>query len=185
MNAVKQDADFKARIEGSISGTFKGLTVKNRLNQGGVVALQAICSASIAYWVGRILHVEQAIWAVLTAIAVTQQRYADTVTQCRDQFIGAMVGGGLGFVGAALGAGHFVAYAITVVAVILSCWCLNLGGAARLGATTATIVLLFPGNGPLWDIPLLRLGEVTLGTVSAISVSWLISHAERLWSVRL
>ena len=181
---MKQDSDSEAQVETSILGTFTSLTVKDRLNQGGIVALQAICSASIAYWVGRALHAEQAIWAVLTAIAVTQQRYADTVTQCRDQFIGAMVGGGLGFAGAALGAGHFVAYVMTVVAVIISCWCLNLGGAARLGATTATIVLLFPGNGPLWDIPLVRLGEITLGTVSAVSVSWLISHAERLWSVR-
>ena len=174
--------NFEARVERSILSAIKGLAFRDRLNQGGLVALQAVCSASIAYWVGRALHTEQAVWAVLTAIAVTQQRYADTVTQSRDQFIGAMVGGVLGFAGAALGSGHFVAYALTVVAVIISCWCLNLGSAARLGATTATIVLLFPGNGPLWDIPLVRLGEVTLGTVSAVSVSWLISCAERRWS---
>lgn len=46
---------------------------------------------------------------------------------------------------------------------------------------TATIVMLFPGNGPLWDIPLIRLGEVTLGTVCALLVRAVLARIERWW----
>lgn len=41
--------------------------------------------------------------------------------------------------------------------------------------------MLFPGNGPLWDIPLIRLGEVTLGTVCALLVCAVLARIERWW----
>jgi hypothetical protein len=67
---------------------------------------------------------------------------------------------------------------------IVVCWCVNVGSAARLGGITATIMLLVPGIGPPWDVALTRLGEVTLGTVSALFVSWVISRIETLWLAR-
>jgi hypothetical protein len=66
------------------------------------------------------------------------------------------------------------------VAIVL-CWIVNVGSAARLGGITATIMLLVPGIGPAWDKALLRLGEVTLGTVCALLVAWLMSRAEQRW----
>ncbi|WP_323121665.1 FUSC family protein [Burkholderia alba] len=179
METLKTFNETRRQIQQAVFDLFKGLSLKERLLQGVLMALQAVIGASIAYGIGRALHSEQAVWAAITAIAVTQHNYADTMNLSRDQFIGAMVGGLLGFAGAALGGGHYVAYAITIVVVIVCCWCLNVGSAARLGAITATIVLLFPGNGPLWDIPLVRLGEVTLGTVCAVAVSWTLSVIER------
>ncbi len=172
-------ADARRQIQQSVLSLFKGLSLRERLVQGALMALQAVIGASLAYGIGRALHTEQAVWAAVTAIAVTQHNYADTMSLSRDQFIGAMVGGVLGFAGAAFGGGHYLAYAVTIVVVIICCWCLNVGSAARLGGVTATIVLLFPGNGPLWDIPLVRLGEVTLGTLCALVVCWVLSLFER------
>lgn len=184
METQKAFNETRREIQQSIFSLFKGLPLNERARQGALMALQAVCGASLAYGVGRALHSEQAVWAAITAIAVTQHNYADTMNLSRDQFIGAMVGGLMGFAGAALGGGHYLAYAITIAVVIVCCWCLNVGSAARLGAITATIVLLFPGNGALWDIPLIRLGEVTLGTISAVLVSWVISRIERLGARR-
>ncbi len=125
-----------------------------------------------------------AFWAVITAIAVSQHGYLDTRKLSRDQFIGAMVGGLCGLAGAVLGGGHFAAYAATVALAILVCSCVNVGSAARLGGVTATIMLLTPGTQPPWDKALIRLGEVTLGTLYALLVSWLIDVAERRWFAR-
>jgi uncharacterized membrane protein YgaE (UPF0421/DUF939 family) len=162
---------------------LKSLSLRERLTEGGVMALQAVASTCIAYGLGRALHTPQAFWAAITAIAVTQHRYVDTRNLSRDQFIGAMAGGLFGLAGASFGGG-LIAYAATVAMVIVACWCVNVGSAARLGAITATIVLLVPETGPIWDIALLRLGEVTLGTISALLVSWLVSSAERRWVAR-
>ncbi|WP_175425782.1 FUSC family protein [Trinickia violacea] len=161
---------------------LKSLPFRDRLAEGLLMALQAMGGACMAYGIGLAVHPEQAFWAAITAIAVTQHTYADTRNLSRDQFIGAMAGGLFGFAGAWLGAGthEILGYATTIGAVILVCWCVNVGSAARLGAITATIVLLVPQQGPLWDVALYRLGEVTLGTLSALFVSLLVSRLQRV-----
>jgi uncharacterized membrane protein YccC len=160
---------------------LKSLPFRDRLAEGCVVALQAVCGACLAYGIAGALHTSEAFWAAITAIAVTQHRYADTRNLSRDQFIGAMAGGLFGFVGASLGAGahEILGYATTIAAVIVVCWCVNVASAARLGAITATIVLLVPTQGPLWDLPLSRLEQVVIGTVSTLLVSWLFARVEQ------
>jgi uncharacterized membrane protein YgaE (UPF0421/DUF939 family) len=179
MNPLKTLDETREQIQQSLHDLFKGLSLAERLTQGAVMALQTVCGACLAYAIGRLLHSEQAVWAVVTAIAVTQHSYSDTMALSRDQFIGAMVGGVLGFAGIAFGGGHFIVYPLVVAIVVICCWCLNVGSAARLGGVTATIVMLFPGNGPLWDIPFVRLGEVTLGTVCALGVTLTLNWIER------
>ncbi|MEK6424572.1 MAG: FUSC family protein [Burkholderia gladioli] len=185
MDTIRTLHDTRRQIQQSISSLFKGMSLRERTRQGAAMALQAVCGACLAYGLGRLLHSEQAVWAAVTAISVTQHQYSDTMSLSRDQFIGAMVGGVLGFAGAALGnahyATHLIAYAVAIGATIVICWCLDVGSAARLGGVTATTVLLFPGNGPLWDIPLIRLGMIALGTVCALVVCAVQARIERWW----
>ncbi len=112
---------------------FKGLPFADRLVQGGVAALQAVCGASMAYGLAQAIHAEQSFWAAITAIAVTQPNYTDTVNLSRDQFIGAMIGAIFGFFGATLGAGHYIGYVATVMVVIVICWGLNVGQRCAAG----------------------------------------------------
>ncbi|MBN3805136.1 FUSC family protein [Paraburkholderia sp. Ac-20336] len=158
---------------------LKTLPLGDRLIEGGFMAVQAVAGASLAFAIGRALHTEQAFWAAITAIAVSQHSYIDTRKLSRDQFIGAMVGGVCGLLGTLAGGGHFAVYAATVSVAIMICWVVNVGSAARLGGVTATIMLLVPGIGPVWDKAFLRLAEVTLGTVCALLVAWLMSSLER------
>ncbi|HTJ95284.1 MAG TPA: FUSC family protein [Pararobbsia sp.] len=187
MTETKQ-ARNEARIHAAnvLIDLLKSLPFRDRLAEGCVTALQAVTSACLAYGVASALHTQQAFWAAITAIAVTQHSYADTRNLSRDQFVGAMAGGLFGFIGASLGAGthEILGYATTTAAVIVACWCLNAGSAARLGAITATIVLLVPAQGPLWDVPLFRLVQVVLGTVSTLLVSWLFTHVQRRLALR-
>jgi uncharacterized membrane protein YccC len=173
--------DARARAADILVGLVKSLPFRERVVEGCLVALQAVCGACLAYGVSIALHTQQPFWAAITAIAVTQHTYADTRNLSRDQFIGAMAGGVFGFAGALLGAGthELLGYATTVAAVIVACWCVNVGSAARLGAITATIVLLVPMQGPLWDVPLFRLVQVVIGTLSTLIVSWLFGWTQR------
>ena len=173
--------EARTRAADVLIDLLKGLPLRDRLAEGSLMALQAVCGACLAYGIASALHTQQAFWAAITAIAVTQHNYADTRNLSRDQFIGAMAGGLFGFVGASLGAGahEILGYATTIAAVIVFCWCVNVGSAARLGAITATIVLLVPTQGPLWDVPLFRLVQVVLGTVSTLLVSWLFTQVQR------
>ncbi len=165
----------------SLRNMFKALPPRARLAEGAMMALQAVGGASMAFSIGQALHIEQAFWAAITAIAVAQHSYADTQHLARDQFIGAMVGGVCGLAGALFGGGYLAAYAATVALAIIVCWSVNVGSAARLGGITATIMLLVPGIGPPWQVALLRLAEVTLGTLCALFVCWLISRVEARW----
>ncbi|WP_345816260.1 FUSC family protein [Paraburkholderia sp. PREW-6R] len=169
----------RASAANSLFAFLKSLPFGERLLEGSFMAVQAVAGASLAVAIGRALHTEQAFWAAITAIAVSQHSYIDTRKLSRDQFLGAMAGALCGLVGATLGGGHFAAYAATVAAAIVICWIGNVGSAARLGGITATIMLLVPGMGPVWDKALLRLFEVTLGTLCALLVAWIMSAIER------
>lgn len=168
-------------LQQSVLGTLKRLPLKSRLAQGVLMALRAVCAAGLAYGIGHALHTQQAFWAAITAIGVTQHDYADTLSQSRDQFVGALAGGICGFAAATLGPGNVAAYLVAVAVVIVGCWCLKVGSAARLGGITTTIVMLVPAYGPAWDIALIRFAEVTIGMLCALPVGWLFSFAERRW----
>ncbi|MGF6776764.1 FUSC family protein [Paraburkholderia sp. GAS334] len=168
----------------SLLDMFKALPARERMAEGGIMAVQAVGGASMAYVIGRMLHTEQAFWAAITAIAVTQHSYIDTQHLSRDQFIGAIVGGVCGLAGALFGGGYLASYALTVAVAIVACWGLNIGSAARLGGVTATIMLLVPASGSPLQIALIRLGEVTLGALCALFISWLISVIETRWLAR-
>ncbi len=168
-------------LQQSSLGALKGLPLGSRAVQGTLMALRAVCAAGLAYSIGRALHAEQAFWAVITAIAVTQHDYADTLTQSRDQLIGATAGGVGGFAAATLAHANLAVYLITVAIVIIVCWCLKVSTAARLAGITTTIILLVPIHGPVWDVALVRVAEVALGMVCALPVSWIFEYVERKW----
>lgn len=160
---------------------YQQLPWGHRLLKGLSQAAQALIGASLGYGLGLLLHTQQAFWAALTAIAVTQQTYVDTRASSRDQVIGASIGGVIGMAAAYLGGDSYFAYAAAIVLVIVVCWCFNVGSAGKLGATTATIVLLVPHTGPFWTVALTRLGEVTLGIASALLVTRTASWLEARW----
>ncbi|PXW22455.1 FUSC family protein [Paraburkholderia caballeronis] len=172
---------YLTTLQHSWSSALKRLPLKSRAAQGVLMAIRVVSGAGLAYGIGLALHTQQAFWAAITAIAVSQQNYSDMLSQSRDQVIGAAAGGVCGFAAATFGAGNLGAYLVALAVVIVGCWLLKVGTAARLGGITTTIVMLVPAQGPAWDIALVRFAEVTIGMACALPVGWLVSYAERRW----
>ena len=164
-----------------LQDVYQRLPWSHRLVNGLSLALQALAGASLGYGLGLLLHTQQAFWGAITAIAVTQQSYIDTRKSSIDQVIGAAIGAGIAIVGSYLAQDNYLVYAITMAISIVLCWCFNIGSAGKLSATTVTIVMLVPHNGPFWTVALTRLGEVTIGIASALLVTWIANKLEKLW----
>ncbi|TCV96079.1 fusaric acid resistance family protein [Luteibacter rhizovicinus] len=169
------------RAERALDYLFRSMPVGHRVLKGLLMATQASTASLIAYGIGLLLHTQQAFWAAITAIAVTQLSYTDTRGSSRDQCIGAALGAVAGLFGIWLDVGQIVSFVVAVFVVIVACWILNAGASARLGAITATIVLLVPSTGPAWQFAFIRVGEVALGTVCALSVSWAMARIQALF----
>jgi uncharacterized membrane protein YccC len=169
---------YLSALQESVRHAVGRLPLKSRFAQGLLMAARAVGGAGLAYGIGRALHTEQAFWAAITAIAVVQPNYTDMVAQSRDQVIGAAAGGVCGFAAATLGPADAGVYLAAVAVVMVACWLLKVGSAARLGGITTTIVLLVPAQGPAWDI-----AQVLIGMACALPVGWLVSYAERRWLI--
>jgi uncharacterized membrane protein YgaE (UPF0421/DUF939 family) len=168
-------------VQQGLDYVYRHLPWSHRLVQGLWFASQALLAASTAYGLGLLLHTQQAFWAALTAIAVTQQTYLDTRASSRDQLIGALVGGVVGFSATLLLGEQYGAYAIAIVVAITTCWLLGVGSAGRLSGTTTTIIMLVPHAGSFWLIALTRVGEVALGIVCSLTVVMLAERLQRWW----
>lgn len=164
-----------------LQDVYQRLPWSHRLINGLSLAVQALAAASLGYGLGLLLHTQQAFWGALTAIAVTQQSYFDTRKSSVDQVIGAAIGATTAIAASYLAQDNYLVYAITMAISIVLCWLFNIGSAGKLSATTVTIVMLVPHNGPFWTIALTRLGEVTIGIASALLVTGLAHKLEKLW----
>ena len=154
----------------------KALPPRERLAVGLVQAVRVAAAASLGYFVAREIGLNQGFWAAITAISVTQNSFAEVKSSSRDQFTGAIFGGLLGLAAAALGHDHYVAYVLAIMLGTLFCWLFNLGAAGRISSITTTIIMLVPHTGPFWQIALLRLGEVMIGAIAALLVTWLMDQ---------
>lgn len=147
---------------------YKQQPISQRIARGMIQALLAISASSAAYGLGLLLHTQNAFWAALTAISVTQQSYADTRSSSHDQWIGAIVGGAAALLGSYLGGEHYYVYAITLVIGIVASWAMNIGSAGKIAATTVATVMLVPHAGSFWSVALIRLLEVAIGVICAL-----------------
>ena len=152
----------------------KTLPPRERLIVGLVQAIRVGAAASLGYFSARWVGLDQGFWAAITAISVTQSSFAEVKNSSRDQFVGAIFGGLLGLTAAVLGGDHYLSYVIAVMFGTLLCWLFNLGAAGRISSITTTIIMLVPHTGPFWQIALLRLGEVMLGAMAALLITWLM-----------
>jgi uncharacterized membrane protein YgaE (UPF0421/DUF939 family) len=184
MNArhpIRESARQLLYVQQQLGQIYKRMPWGHRLLKGLSMGLQALAGASMGYGLGLLLHTQQAFWAALTAISVTQQTYIDTRNSSRDQVIGAAIGAAVAIAATYLMGDSYACYGGTMVAVIMLCWCFNVGNAGKLSATTATIVMLVPHVGSFWTVALTRLGEVTLGIVCALVVTGVAHWLEQRW----
>jgi uncharacterized membrane protein YgaE (UPF0421/DUF939 family) len=171
--------------EGRIKSTVRRgqaserLPVRERLLGGAAQGAMSVVAALIAYLPTKPLGLKEGFWGAITAIAVVQSETSATQSSGRDQFAGAAIGGAISTLIDFIAGEHLATYALAVVLSMLACWLLNIASAARLAASTATIILLVPHPGGAGSMGISRVAEVGWGVAVGIAVVWIANKAEK------
>jgi uncharacterized membrane protein YccC len=174
-----QDLSRVRRAQQVLDRMFRGLPLGPRLRLGAFMAFKTVLASGSAYGLGLLLHPDEAFWAAISAVAVTQPHYGDTRGVSRDRILGTTFGGIAGLLGLLVGgSGDFTSFAVALSLVTIACWSAGAGTAARIGGITAAIVLLVPTTGPHWEVAAWRLGEVIIGTTCALLTGLLVTRLE-------
>ena len=143
--ASRTDASVRATrlrlAQRALDRLFRSMPLRGRARLGLFMAFKVGLSASVAFAIGHALHTEQAFWAAISAVAVTQTHFADTRGAGRDRFIGTIIGGAGGLLGLCVGeSGSLPVFAAALTLVTLACWIANVGSAARIAGITTAMV---------------------------------------------
>jgi uncharacterized membrane protein YgaE (UPF0421/DUF939 family) len=156
------------------------LPSRAKLVGGLAQGMMSAVAALLAYLPTKPLGLREGFWGSITAIAVVQSELSATQTSARDQFAGAAIGGLISALISTLAGEHLATYALAVILSMLACWVLNVGSAARLAGSTATIILLVPHQGTAnWAMMLSRVAEVGWGVAVGIATVWVVNAIER------
>lgn len=180
--AAREAASDDARIgwlAGQLAGLRKQMPLALRFTRGTAHGLMSAVAALLAYLPTQAIGFKEGFWAALTAVAVAQTEMRAAQSVARDQFIGAAIGGIAGVSTYLMVGSGIATYAAAILFAVLACWLANVATAARLSATTATIILLVPHVGTPEQMLVSRLFEVGWGTCAAIGTVWVVTAVNR------
>jgi uncharacterized membrane protein YccC len=178
------DADMN-RIPGP-SGLSERLTAYRPQLRYGVRATIVVLAA---FWLGRVAGLPlNGLWAVLTAVVVTQMSAGGSVRASLEYMVGTLAGAiYAGLLGVAVPHTSMLALtALLVITIAPLAIAAAVNASFRAAPFSALLVLLIAGQlgeGPVGSA-LLRIGEVALGAVIAIVISFLV-FPERARSLAL
>ena len=134
------------------------------------LSLRAAVAAGLALIAAQLLRLQHPLYAMISAVIVTDLVAAQTPKLALPRFAGTLVGGALGaLISTLLPAGAWAAVIGIFVAMFAS-HLLYLQGAARVAGYVCGIVLLDHGGSP-WSYAFFRTIETALGIGAAMSVS--------------
>jgi uncharacterized membrane protein YccC len=134
-------------------------------------AVAAIASVLVA----RLFQLQEAYWAPITTIVITQSSLGAALKVSWQRFIGTALGAGIGAMVASHFAPHALVFGVSLFVLgLLSPLVLADRSAYRFGGIALAIVLLVPRTGPAWQIALHRFPEVSIGIGVALilTVVW-------------
>ena len=134
------------------------------------LSLRAAVAAGLALVAAQLLRLQHPLYAMISAVIVTDLVAAQTPKLALPRFAGTLVGGVLGAVISTLlpaGAGAAV---FGIFAAMFASHLLHLQGAAKVAGYVCGIVLLDHGGSP-WSYALFRTVETALGIGAGMCVS--------------
>jgi uncharacterized membrane protein YccC len=145
------------------------------------LVFMARCSlaCAVAYEAAARLGVSQPVWAAISAIIVSQERFIDTRSSLTSRIAGTVFGAAIGVaVGALAGPLNLSAAVEVALAVALAAYAAHRFPTLRVAMWTGPVVLLTAdASGTLLAVALRRAGEVIFGAMIGFAFHWL---AERL-----
>jgi uncharacterized membrane protein YccC len=170
---------FVKRMLGSLRGHKTQLSL----------AIRLAVAAVAAYAIAKALHLMLPLWAVLTALIVTQMSVGRSLKATRDYMLGtvggAVYGGAIAMLIPHSGEGGLLALLVLAVAPMAFIGAIN--PSLSTATVTAVIVLLVPAMNhanPL-DSTIDRLFEVTVGALTGLVVSFLVLPSRAVSQIRI
>src|SRR6478609_7012330 len=170
---------FVKRMLGSLRGHKTQLSL----------AIRLAVAAVAAYALARALHLMLPLWAVLTALIVTQMSVGRSLKATRDYMLGtvggAVYGGAIAMLIPHSGEGGLLALLVLAVAPMAFIGAINPSLSAA--TVTAVIVLLVPAmnHANPMDSTIDRLFEVTVGALTGLVVSFLVLPSRAISQIRI
>ena len=134
------------------------------------LSLRAAVAAGLALIAAQLLRLQHPLYAMISAVIVTDLVAAQTPKLALPRLAGTLVGGALGAVISTLLPASAWAAVFGIFAAMFASHLLYLQGAARVGGYVCGIVLLDHRGSP-WSYALFRMIETALGIVAAMGVS--------------
>ena len=134
------------------------------------LSLRAAVAAGLALIAAQLLRLQHPLYAMISAVIVTDLKAAQTPKLALPRLAGTLVGSAIGAVISTLLPAGAWAAVFGIFAAMFASHLLYLQGAARVAGYVCGIVLLDHGDSP-WSYALFRMIETALGIVAAMGVS--------------
>lgn len=140
--------------------------------------VRTLVAVALCWIIGEATGLDETIWALITALIVTQSSIDQTFSTARDQIIGTLVGAVVGTLAitARLILGFY--WPIFCIALLPLAYMAAVRPSLRFAGVTLMIVYLLPSHGanPYWPLTE-RLTAIFLGVIVALVVSFVVLHA--------
>ncbi|WP_247648806.1 FUSC family protein [Gluconobacter cerinus] len=155
----------------------KGSSWREVLRPATRQTIRVLVSIVTAWVVGMTLHLQETIWALVTALIVTQSSITQTMATARDQITGTLLGAVAGIVAVLLemwtGLRWLPFWIVLAPLAFLAAVQTNL----RFACITLIIVYLFPSEGSPFLPMVTRLTAIMIGVVVSLVVSFVVLHS--------
>ena len=141
-----------------------------KLLPGFQLSLRAAVAAGLALTAAQLLRLQHPLYAMISAVIVTDLVAAETPKLALPRLVGTFVGSALGAVFTTLLPSNVWTTTFGIFAAMFASHLFYLQGAARIAGYVCGIVLLDHGDSP-WSYALFRMIETALGIAMAMGVS--------------
>ncbi|MBS1062592.1 FUSC family protein [Gluconobacter wancherniae] len=138
--------------------------------------IRVLISVAAAWLVGMALHLQETIWALVTALIVTQSSIVQTISTARDQISGTVIGGIAGTLALLIQLWTHTVWMPFWIMLTPLVFLSAIQPRLRFACITLVIVFLFPSNGSPFLPLLTRLTAITIGVLVSMGVSFLVLH---------
>lgn len=136
------------------------------------MAGRAALAATLAFWAAKLFGSDYAIYALISAVMVTNLSVQETRDQALPRLVGTVIGGVVGALWTYVLPSGPIAIGVAIFVAMLPMYLLKLDGGAKLTGYMAALVIYTHAGDP-WIYAVMRGFETVLGIAAAGVVSYL------------
>lgn len=135
--------------------------------------MRTAVAAVVSLLVARLFRLQEAYWAAITTLVISQSSLGAALTVSEQRFIGTTFGAIIGaIVASQFGPNALLFGACVFILGPLCAMVRSDRSAYRFGGVTLAIVLMVPRTDPAWRVAFHRFAEVSIGIGVALILAW-------------